>query len=191
MKYAMPTFMGRPFKPSEWAELNRLRRQYRTRERRKRAGELSGGAFKRLGTDHPALLLREWAHGMTLARIRTASSAQSMQRWCIERGRITEAQGCANDAARDLEEGKAWAARYCTLIVQAKRVVVAHLTERIAHLIALAGTHLLPSVGQVPLPSTSRFDVLALHLAPQAPPLKARRAFIAASARPSLSRKEK
>lgn len=190
MSTAMPTFFTRPFMPEEWAELQRLRMQARHAERRERARTLAESAYKRLGTDHPALVLRELAHGMALARCETSRISETLARHFFERGRTTEAQGCAEDAAQDVEEAKAWAARWLALMVQARRVVVAHLTERIAHLMALAGARLLPSVSRQPLPSTSRFDVLALHLAPQAPPLKARPAVSAASARPSLSRKE-
>jgi len=170
MSTAMPTFFTRPFMPEEWGELQRLRMKARHAERRERARTLAESAYKRLGTDHPALVLRELAHGMALARCETSRVSETLARHFFERGRTTEAQGCADDAAQSVAEAKAWAARWLTLMAQAKRVVVAHLTARIAHLIALLD--LRPSLSDVALPSTSRFDALASHLAAQAPPCR-------------------
>lgn len=188
MTYAMPTLLGRPFTRSEWAELNRLRLASRHRDRRERARALAGGVYARLGTDHAALLVRELAHGMTVARITTARNAQTMQQWCTERGLHQEARECAEHAASDLAESKQWAARYAALIERAKRTIVAHLCARIAQLLRTVGA-LAPVTVTVEQPSAPRIVALASHLAPQAPPLKARAAFIAVSARPSHSAK--
>jgi len=148
-----------------------LRRQAMHAERRERARTLAAmPASKRLGTDHPALLLREIAHGMAVARCETSRVSETLARHCFEQGRTLEAQECADHAAHDVEEGKAWAARYLALMVYAKRLIVAHLTARIAHLIALLD--LRPSRSDVALPITSRFDALASHLAAQAPPCR-------------------
>jgi hypothetical protein len=185
MTYAMPTFLGRQFTRAEWAELNRLRLASRHRDRRERARVLAGGVYARLGTDHAALLVRELAHGMTVARVATAEHSQTMQRWCTERGRHEEARECAEHAANDLAEGKRWALRYTELIERAKRAIVAHLCARLAQLLRMIAALLAPATVTVEQPSAPRTVALASHLAPQAPPLgHEHTAFIAVSARP-------
>lgn len=194
MTYAMPTFMGQTFTRREWGELNRMRLAIRYEARRKRVRELSGSnTYARLGTDHPALLMRELAHGMAMARIETAEVSQSMQKWCMARGRTVEATECAEHAAQDLEASKAWAKRYCALAMHAKRVIVSHLCARLAHLLRVIELRLLPATVTVEQPSAPSYSALASHLAPQAPPLGlSTAAFIAVSTRPnSLGRRNK
>jgi hypothetical protein len=187
MTYAMPAFLGRPFTRPEWAELNRLRLAARHRERRERARVLAGGVYARLGTDHAALLVRELAHGMTVARMDTARLSQTMQRWCTERGLHQEARECAEHAASDFTEGKQWASRYAALIERAKRTVAAHLCARLAQLLRTVEALLAPLTVTVEQPRAPRTAALASHLAPQAPPLKACTAFVAVTTRPSHS----
>jgi antitoxin (DNA-binding transcriptional repressor) of toxin-antitoxin stability system len=182
MTYAMPAFLGRPFTRPEWAELNRLRLAARHRERRERARVLAGGVYARLGTDHAALLVRELAHGMTVARMNTARLSQTMQRWCTERGLHQEARECAEHAASDFTEGKQWASRYAALIERAKRTVAAHLCARLAQLLRTVEA-LAPVTVTVEQPSASRIVALASHLAPQAPPLQPSTAHVAVTAR--------
>ena len=193
MTYAMPTALGHTFTASEWAELNRLRIAARHQERRKRARELSAGNYARLGTDHPALLVRELAHGMAMARIEAAHIARTMQEWCIARGRAAEATECAESAATNLAEGKQWASLYAQLITRAKRVVVSHLCKRIAHLLQVITARRVPATVTVEQPSAPSYSALASHLAPQAPPLgPSIAAFNAVSTRPnSLERRNK
>jgi len=185
MTYAMPSVLGHTFTRSEWAELNRLRIASRHRDRRKRARELAAGVYARLGSDHPALLVRELAHGMAMARIETARGAQSMQQWCIARGRHEEATECAGQAASDLAESKQWAALYCALVARAKRVIVSHLCARIAHLLQVVSACLVPATVTVEQPNAARHVALASHLAPQAPPLGLSAAFNAVTTRPN------
>jgi len=192
MTYAMPTFMGQTFTRREWGELNRMRLAIRYEARRKRVRELSGSnTYAPLGTDHPALLMRELAHGMAMARIETAEVSQSMQRWCMARGRSVEATECAEHAAQDLEASKAWAKRYCALAMHAKRVIVSHLCARLAHLLRVIELRLLPATVTVEQPSAPSYSALASHLAPQAPPLRHEHRRIQCGERPaSHSRKE-
>lgn len=193
MTYAMPAVLGHTFTASEWAELNRLRRAARHEERRKRARELSAGNYARLGTDHPALLVRELAHGMATARIEAARIAQAMQKWCMARGRTAEATECAENAATNLAEGKQWALLYVQLIARAKRVIVSHLCDRIAHLLEVITARRVPATVTVEQPGAPNYSALASHLAPQAPPLGPSTAALnAVTTRPnSLGRRNK
>jgi len=191
MNYAMPSVLGHTFTQQAWAELNRLRLASRHRDRRKRARELAAGIYARLGSDHPALLMRELAHGMATKRIETARGAQSMQQWCIARGRLDEAAKCADHAASDLAESKQWVALYVLLVGRAKRVIVSHLNARIAHLLRMAEANLAPAIVTVEQPRAARHSALASHLAPQAPPLGLRAAFNAVTTRPNTPERRK
>ena len=184
MKYAMPTVLGYTFTARAWAELNAARLQARARERRKRAAALSGGGFARLGTDHPALLAAELAYDMANARLDNSRNSATVQAWCLKRGREVEAAEIAQRAALDLAEGKRWALLYCVLTQRAKRLNVANLLGRIAHLVAMLEAQLLPrTVAVMPLP-TPRAGVIASHLSAQAPPASRATAFNAVITRP-------
>lgn len=190
MTYAMPTLLGHTFTRSEWAQLNAQRLQARARERHKRAAELSRGGFARLGTDHPALLAAELAHGMATSKADTSRTSSTMQQWCTERGNEVEAARCAMHAAQDLAECKRWAVLYCVLAQRAKRLKVANLLGRAAHLLAMLEAHSLPHpVAVLPLPAP-RVGAIASHLSAQAPPTSRATAFNAVRTRPSHSRKE-
>lgn len=184
MTYAMPTVLGYTFTARRWAELNALRLQARARERRKRARTLSGGGFARLGTDHPALLATELAHDMAATRLDTSHRAKSMQAWCLQKGQEVEAAECAEHAAQDLAEGKRWALLYCVLAQRAKRLTIANLLGRVAHLVAMLEARLLPHpVAVLPLPAP-RIGAIASHLSAQAPPTSRATAFNAVRTRP-------
>jgi hypothetical protein len=189
MTYAMPTVLGHTITPFEWAQMNRMRLRYRHQERQARARNLGGSAFARLGTDHPALLVRELAHDMATTRITTCGNSKTMQQWCSNKGMHEEAARCAEHAARDLAEAKQWAARYVTTMHAALRVARHHITARLVHLLAMLNAHLAPRSVKVAQPYPRKEVALATHLAAQAPPLKACTAVIAASTRPSHSTK--
>lgn len=171
MTYAMPTVLGHTFTAQEWAELNRLRLKARAQERRKRAAELSSRSHKRLGTDHPALLAAELVYGMANARLDTSHTSQKMQAACMKRGQEIEAARCAIHAAQDLAEGKRWVLLYCKLYERTKRLSVANLLGRVAHLVAMLEARQLPrTVAVLPL-LAPHAGALACHLSAQAPPL--------------------
>ncbi len=166
----MPTVLGYTFTARRWAELNAARLQARGRERRKRAAELSSGGFARLGTDHPALLAAELAYDMANTRLDNSRNTEAVQAWCLKQGREVEAAEIAQNAALALIEGKRWALLYCVLAQRAKRLNVANLLGRVAHLVAMLEAQLLPrTVAVMPLPAT-RFGAIASHLSAQAPP---------------------
>ena len=184
MTYAMPTVLGHTFTAREWAELNAARLQRFAGERRKRARALASGVYARLGTDHPALLARELAYGMATSKADTARTSSAMQQWCAERGKEAEAARCAVHAAQDLTECKRWAVLSCQLQARAKRVIVAALHSRIAHLLAEANAHALPRSVEVLPPTAPRAVALASHLSAQAPPTNRATALNAVRARP-------
>lgn len=186
MTYAMPTVLGYTFTARRWAELNALRLQARARERRKRALTLSGGGFARLGTDHPALLAAELAHDMATTRLDTSHTSQTFAAWCLQKGQEVEAAECAKHAALDLAEGKRWALLYCELMERAKRLSVANLLGRVAHLVAMLEARQLPrTVAVLPL-LAPRAGALACHLSAQAPPVSRATAFNAVRTRPFM-----
>ena len=184
MTYAMPTVLGHTFTAREWADLNALRLQAFAGERRKRARALSRSVYARLGTDHPALLARELAHGMATSKADTARTSRTMHEWCTRRGKEVEAARCALHAAQDLAECKRWAVLYCQLQARAKRVIVSALHSRIAHLLAEANAEKLPHTVEVLPPTEPRTVALASHLSAQAPPTHRATALNAVSARP-------
>jgi hypothetical protein len=169
MTYAMPSVLGYSITPSEWAELNRLRMARMHGERRKRAGELSRSKYALLGTDHPALLVREVAHGMTMARCESSRTSLAVVEWLKPKGQRVQTDTAISRAERDLAEAKAWCGLYCLLMVAAARVV-RRISSALDSLIArLAG------IVSTPLPDTKRerapqVIALACHLAAQAPP---------------------
>ena len=184
MTYAMPTVLGYTFTARKWAELNAARLQARTRERHKRAAELSRGGFARLGTDHPALLAAELAYDMANARLDNSRNSGTVQAWCLKRGQEAEAAEIAQRAALDLAEGKRWALLYCVLAQRAKRLRIANLLGRAAHLVAMLEAQLLPrTVAVLPLPAP-RVGAIASHLSAQAPPTSRATAFNAVRTRP-------
>ena len=184
MTYAMPALLGHTFTRSEWATLNVYRLQRFAVERRKRARALSCSVYARLGTDHPALLARELAYGMATSKADTSRTSSTMQQWCTERGNEVEAARCAMHAAQDFAECKRWAVLYCQLQARAKRVIVAALHLRIAHLIAEACAEELPRTVEVLPPTEPRAVALASHLSAQAPPTSRATAFNAVRTRP-------
>jgi len=188
--YAMPSMFGHTFTLSEWAELNRLRLAARAKERNARALKLRQSRYAALGTDHPALLVRELAHDMSATRCRTSESATVWAERCKRRGEVAEFNDAVQRAEQDLAEARAWAALYCTLMVAAKRVLTrvgAHL-EHLVHRIAERVQTVRPDTEHRPaLPTVA----LACHLAPQAPPAMATHRTHCGGARPSTTHLQK
>jgi hypothetical protein len=188
--YAMPTVLGHTFTLSEWAELNRLRMARMHAERRTRAAQLRQGRYAALGTDHPALLVREIAHRMTVARCETSRNSLSMVEWAKARGLRVQTDTAIHHAEQDLAEAKAWCTLYYALMVAARRVLsrVGKQLEHLAARVAFAMQKVRPENEHRP---TLHPVALACHLAPQAPPSMATHRTHCGGARPSTTHLQK
>jgi len=153
------------FTDDDLRELAAMRRRRFAAQRQRRADAIQRSKYKRLGTDSPALLLREIAYETAEAKALHARQASGFVSWCEARGLRDDARECRTSAVNDLTEAKAWARRFVALSANGERV-----TQRAEALTVRAdAAEIFSHETSNELP-TMLAEPLAFHLSAQAPP---------------------
>lgn len=165
------------FTADELRQLAAERRRRFPAARRSRARAVQGSKYSRLGTDNPALLLREIAYANAATKAEHSGQAARFASWCQARAKHDDARECRAASANDLTEAKAWALRFVALSDSGERMtrraealtVRAEVSEIISH----------ETSDELPTPLA---EPLAFHLSAQAPPKQTASAFICGAA---------
>ena len=153
------------FTASELRQLGAARYRRQVAARRERAQAIARTRFSRLGSDNPALLLREIAHASAATKAEHSGNAARFAEWCEARALHDDANECRADAATDLAEAKAWARRFIALSDSGER-----MTRRLEARTVRAELCEIVSHETSSEPPTPQAEPLAFHLSAQAPP---------------------
>lgn len=153
------------FTADDLRQLAAARRRRFAAQRQQRAAAIQRSKYRRLGTDSPALLLREIAYAKAETKAAHAGDASRFASWCEARAKRDDARECRSTAAHDLTEAKAWALRFVALSANGAR-----MTNRAEALTVRAdAAEILSHETSNELP-TMLAEPLAFHLSAQAPP---------------------
>lgn len=111
------------FSNRDWAHLNVLRKAAHSQERKHRVKALRTSTAAQLGTDHPALLVREITHDYAQARLQQADTAEQIFQDLPTTEPLRRALDAAMQAELTLDQAKALALRYVAASEAAKRVL--------------------------------------------------------------------
>jgi len=153
------------FTADEWRQLAAARRRRFAASRRQRAAAIRRSKYSRLGTDSPALLLREIAYATAETKAEHAGQASRFASWCEARAKRDDARECRSASAHDLTEAKAWALRFVALSDNGER-----MTRRAEALTVRADAAEIFSHDTSNELPTMLAEPLAFHLSAQAPP---------------------